>query len=283
MRMRCIIVLLLIGSLCGSVHLQQLAPRKVMIDVSHSMENVNAENNIAAIQALLPNFTFHINDQPLTEARLKGYDLVMVYQPFSEIQDSEIDVLLDFVWEGGGLIVCGEHDVGWNTESRTSFNKLTSTFGITFQSNAVDDPTDKKGCHCTPIIHNLAEHPVTKDITQIVFYKPCTLQVSGDAVVIARGDDDSYTIGDDNVEGEDIIVVAASEYQRGRVVVLGSNTVFVDSFINLPDNQEFSVNCLQWASEQGVPQGASWSTMVAIVVIAAVLALLIAVKKKKQQ
>lgn len=280
--MRCIIALLLMSSLCGSIHMQQLTPRKVMIDVYHSMENVNAENNIAVIQALLPNFTFHINDQPLTEARLKGYDLVMVYQPYEEIQASEIEALLNFVWEGGGLIVCGEHDVGWNTVSRTSFNNLTSTFGIRFMSNAADDPTDKKGCSCTPVIHNLTEHPLTKDITQIVFYKPCTLTVSGDAVAIARGDDDSFTIGDDRFEGEDIIVVAASEYQRGRVVVLGSNTVFVDSFINLPDNQEFSVNCLQWASEQAVPEGASWSTVATIVVIAAVLALLIVVKKRQQ-
>ena len=64
--MRCIIALLFVSSLCGSIHMQQLAPRRVMIDVSHSMENVNIENNIAVIQALLPNFTFHINDQPLT-------------------------------------------------------------------------------------------------------------------------------------------------------------------------------------------------------------------------
>jgi uncharacterized membrane protein len=265
---------------CGSLQSYTI---DVLVDVSHSTEQINAENNLVAIGKLLPEFTFDYNhDRELTESMLDKYDVVMMYEPYTELAPSEIEAVKTFVWEGGGLIVCGEHDVAWNEPSRNSFNKLVSTFGIQFLSNAVDDPTDKKGCYCTPIIHNLVEHPLTAEVSQIVFYKPCALTVSGDAVAIAKGDDDTKTIGADIVEGENIIVVAVSQYDKGKVIVMGSNSVFVDSFINQPNNQEFSINCFQWASEQAIPKRNPWTTVSAIAIIVILLTTFIAVKKRKR-
>ncbi|MGD2250659.1 MAG: ThuA domain-containing protein [Candidatus Methanofastidiosia archaeon] len=265
---------------CGSLQSYTI---DVMVDVSHSIEHVNAENNLVVIGKLLPEFTFDYNhDQALTEDVLKKYDVVMMYEPHSELDASEIEAVKTWVWEGGGLIVCGVHDIAWNEPSRNSFNRLVSTFGIQFLSNAVDDPTDKKGCYCTPVIHNLVEHPLTAEVSQIVFYKPCALTVTGDAEPIARGDDDTKTVGIDNLEGENIIVVAVSQYEKGKVIVMGSNSVFVDSFINQPNNQEFSINCFQWASEQAIPKRNPWTTVSAIAVIVILLTAFIALKKRKR-
>jgi uncharacterized membrane protein len=277
MRTLVISAILLISIFCGSV---EAPPKKVMIDVSHSLENVNAEVNTVALRTILPEFSFHQNNRALTENRLEEYNVVMVYQPYSILEDSEIQALKAFVKNGGGLIICGEHDVGWNDASRASYNTLVSTFGVTFMSNAIDDPTNKRGCYCTPVIHNFLDHPLTRDISQIVLFKPCSLQVSGNAVALARGDDDTYTVGSDEVEGEDVIVVAISEYGRGRVIVMGTNTAFVDSFINQPDNQEFSKNCFRWVSEQAAPEGEFLGTVVIIAAIIGVLMLFIIAKRK---
>ncbi|MBU7026213.1 MAG: ThuA domain-containing protein [Theionarchaea archaeon] len=270
-------LLLMVIGICGSVE----APLKqVMIDIHHSVEGANPEVNMVAITKILADFTFEIKDEPLTENLLQEYDVVMLYQPYANLDDAEIEALVEFVRKGGGLIICGEHDVGWNDSSRSTYNKLGKTFGIIFTSNAVDDPTDKMGCYCTPIIHNMAEHPLTEGVTQIVLYKPCALRISADVVAVARGDDDSKTIGAEQITGEDIVVVAVAEYERGKVVVTGSHTVFDDSFINQPDNQTFSINVFNWVSEQAVPKDNSWVTMAGILVIAAVLVLVIVLKKR---
>lgn len=276
--MRRIVIMILLLSFCGSV---EAPPKTVMIDVYHSLETVNPEVNMVAITKVLPGFTFEIKNELLTEDLLEEYDVVMLVQPYKNLEDSEIDAIVEFVRKGGGLIICGEHDVGWNDDSRSTFNKLGSQFGIIFSSNAIDDPTDKAGCYCTPIIHNFAEHPISENVTQITVYKPCSLRISGNAVAIARGDDDTRTIGLEKIEGEDIVAVAVSEYERGRVVVIGSNTVFDDSFINQPDNLTFAENCFQWVSEQAaVPKSESTYTVVAIVAIVAVLGLAIILKKR---
>lgn len=270
-------LLLMVIGICGSV---EAPPKQVMIDIHHSVEGANPDVNMVAITKILADFTFEIKDEPLTADLLQGYDVVMLYQPYGNLDDAEIDALVEFVRKGGGLIICGEHDVGWNDSSRSTYNKLGKAFGIIFTSNAIDDPTDKMGCYCTPIIHNMAEHPLTEEVTQIVLYKPCALRISGDAVAVARGDDDTKTIGVELITGEDIVVVAVAEYERGKVVVVGSHTVFDDSFINQPDNQTFAINVFNWVSEQAVPKDNSWVTMAGILVIAVVLVLIIVLKKR---
>lgn len=279
-----ICALLLVGIFCGSLQTPQ---KRVMIDAFHSLETANPENNMVALSKVLPDFTFEVKREALTYNLMKEYDVVMLYQPYENIEDAEISAVIEFVRKGGGLIICGEHDVGWNDSSRSTYNKLGKTFGVIFTSNAIDDPTDKMGCYCTPIIHNLAEHPLTENITQIVMYKPCSLRISGDAVAIGWGDEDTKTVGQDNITGEEIIVVAVAEYERGRVLVVGSHTAFDDSYIDLPDNLTFSINAFQWVSEQAAFTGSSGSIdMVPLVVIAAVICIAVAailVMKRKEK
>ncbi|KYK34334.1 MAG: hypothetical protein HXS46_13565 [Theionarchaea archaeon] len=284
---RVIIVLLLIG-VCGSMgglrsmESEEVPPKKVMIDISHSLKTANPGVNMVVISKLMVEFSFDVRNEMLTEDLVEQYDVVMLYQPHGLLEDSEIGALTTYVENGGGLIICGEHDAGWNDSSRSTYSKLASTFGIIFTSNSVDDPTHKAGCYCTPILHNMAEHPLSEGVTQIILFKPCALRISGDAVAIARGDEDTRTVGAEGIEGEDVIVVAVSEYGNGRVVVVGSYTVFDDSYINMPDNQVFAVNCFTWASEPTVlpEEGFDYTMVAAVGIIFGVLVLIIAFKKR---
>ncbi len=273
---RVVISVLLLVSLCGSL---QAPTKRVLIDAFHSQEEVKPEVNTVALTKVLPEYFFEVKREKLTEDLLENYDVVVLYQPYKVLEDSEIEAVKEFVTRGGGLLMCGTQDVGWNDDSRSTYNKLGSVFGIIFASNAVDDPTDKAGCYCTPIIRNIVPHPTTEGITQIVMYRPCSLRVSGNALILAKGDNDTRTVGADKLEGEDIIVVAVSEYERGRVIALGTHTVFDDSFINEPDNQAFSVNCFKWVSEQATPKGSSQETVYAIAAIIVVLVAAVTVSK----
>ena len=275
------ICILLISILCGSA---TTASRQALIDVHHSRESANPEVNMVTITKLLEEFSFEVKDEMLTEDLLEEYDVVILHEPHKELENSEIEALTVFVQKGGGLILCGDRDIGWNEDSRSAYNQLGSTFGITFAVNSVDDPTDKRGCYCTPIIHNLAEHPITEGVSQIVLYYPCSLLISENAVAIARGDEDTRGIGQDRISGEDIVVAAVSEYGKGRVVALGSHTVFHDSFINQPDNQSFSVNCFHWVSAGAdtASEGGLITTVSTIMVIAGVLLILSFLKKRHE-
>ncbi|MBU7042753.1 MAG: ThuA domain-containing protein [Theionarchaea archaeon] len=273
-----ICVLLFISCLSGSV---QLSQKKVLIDTFHSAAGTNPEINMAALPKVLPEFTFEVKTEPLTEDVLQSYDVIMMVQPHGILQDSEIQALTSFVFKGGGLIICGEQEVGWSQSSRDSYNKLGRTFGVTFTATSIDDPTHKKGCYCTPIIHNMIEHPITEGVAEIVLYKPCALWLVGDnALPIARGDDDTHTIGTNRIMGEDVIAVAVAEYGRGRVVVVGSTTIFDDSFINQPDNQTFCVNILNWVSVKAPPSYNFPMVLVASAVIAGILIAFVAIKKR---
>lgn len=283
--MKKVMLFVVLICLCGS--LQEAPQKRVLIDISHSAGTAKPDTNMVALPQKLPQYSFEIKEELLTRELLKGYSAVILYQPQTVLQDTEVEVLTEFVKKGGGLVICGQHDVGWNDESRASYNRLSETFGITFLSNAIDDPTNKRGCYCTPIIHVLEPHPLTQGVTQIVLYRPCALRVSGTAVVIARGDEDTRTIGADEVTGSDVIAAAAAEYGKGRVVALGSHTVFDDSFINEPDNLLFGTNLFAWVTEKAASaQTGSVYSYLGVGVIAAFLVLAVAVrgiKRKKER
>ena len=280
MKFLVVCVLLIVSSLSGSL---QFSEEKVLIDIFHSGVGANPEVNLTALPKVLPEFIFEIKREPLTEDLLDDYDVIMLYQPNGILQDSEVDALVSFVFEGGGLIICGEQEVGWTETSRDSFNRLGRTFGITFTGTSIDDPTNKKGCYCTPIIHNLAEHPINEGVAEIVLFRPCALWIVNDtALPIARGDDDTRTVGSSIITGEDVIAVAVAEYGRGKVVAVGSTTIFDDSFINQPDNQTFCVNVFHWVSEEAPVTFSFPMVLVAIAIIASILFGLVVIKKKKK-
>jgi hypothetical protein len=250
---------------------------RILVDIYHSHENTNIEINFTMLPARLSQFTFHISDEELTPSLLKEYHVLLFYQPYAILKDSEIEAVISFLEEGGGVIMCGDHYLGWEKESISSYNKVSSPLGITFTSTVVDDPTDKQGCTCTPIIHNLEEHPLTQNISQIVLYSPCHLVVSGDAVTLARGDEDTIMKGYSRlslgVNGENIIVAAASEHGSGRLVAIGSYTLLTNSLVNEPDNLAFIETCIRWSSEHSpVSSGLSqWYIPLSAGVIVSVL------------
>jgi hypothetical protein len=281
----CLNIWLLMG-ISSPVH--SISDTHILVDIHHSHENSNIELNFTMFPARLSQFTFHISDEELTPSLLKGYQVLLFYQPYAVLKDSEIEAVISFLEGGGGVIICGDHYLGWQKESLSSYNKVSSRCGITFTSTVVDDPTDKQGCTCTPIIHNLEEHPLTQNISQIVLYSPCHLVVSEGAVPLARGDEDTIMKGHSRlstgVQGEDIIVAAAGEHGSGRLVAIGSYTILTNSLVNEPDNLLFMETCILWVSEHASSSSglSQWYIPVAVGVIVIVLVTGVLVFKKNR-
>ncbi|HNZ87962.1 MAG TPA: hypothetical protein PKK55_05505, partial [Methanofastidiosum sp.] len=122
-------------------------------------------------------------------------------------------------------------------------------FGIRIMKNGTDDPSNRKGCSCTPIIHNFIQHPTTEGIESILMYKPASLEIKGNAIAIAKGDNDTFSVGTEPVGGENVVVVAVSEKGNGKVAVMGSPYIFDNGKLGEMQNKEFSRTLFTWLSD----------------------------------
>lgn len=233
-----------------------LASKRVLIDEYYAQENTFTEkdNTLFLGKLLALGYTVDINKEKLTGERLAEYDILILQNPARALEKPEQDAILHFVKRGGGLVILGQWtrgSIGWNDVSRESFNELTQNFGFTFDATAVDDNSNKAGCHCTPIVHMIKVHETTENVKNIVMYWPCSLSVK-DAVVLATGDDDTQATGiKESKHGEEIILAAAAEYGKGRIVVVGTSGMFADRWAQEPewDNITFGLNIIVWVGE----------------------------------
>ena len=127
---------------------------------------------------------------PLTFAMLSPYDILLIPISLSGsitvFSGPEQDAVNGFVNGGGGIWAYHELD-----KDPSGINSISSHFGVTFNNDLVEDPTNNEGFSFQPTIHNLEPHRVTQGVTEFSYYGGSSLNVSSPAVVIAKGDDDT--------------------------------------------------------------------------------------------
>ncbi|KYC46135.1 MAG: hypothetical protein APG12_00078 [Candidatus Methanofastidiosum methylothiophilum] len=219
-------------------------------------------------------FKNKVSTEPFSDSSLKGSDIVVLWNINNPLEESEINALMKFVENGGSLLVLGSHEHDMIDTTRDSLNSLLGHFGIRIMKNGTDDPTNRQGCSCTPIIHNLAKHPINEGIESIILYKPASLEIKGNAIAIARGDNDTFALGSEPLGGENIVIVAVSEKGSGKVAVIGSSFIFDNGKIGDKNNKQFAKNLFAWLGD--TPEGSfpSWALylgMLAIIIAAYIL------------
>ena len=239
------------------------AEKTVLIDKYHDTDNwwgdPSGTGRFLAEELATLGFNTKVGNTSFTDETLKGVDIVLLWNPNNPIEENEITALTKFVERGGSLLVLASHEYDMIDTTRTSVNALLEPFGIRVMKNGTDDPSNRQGCSCTPIIHNLATHPINDGVTSIILYKPASLELKGNAVALARGDNDTFAVGKEPVGGENVIVAAVSEKGNGRVAVIGSSFIFDNGKIGDMQNKQFAKNLFTWlggASKQLIP---SWS------------------------
>lgn len=216
---------------------------------------------------------------PFTDDSLRGVNIVLLWNINNRLESDEITSLIKFVENGGSILVLASHEYDMIEPTRDSINSLLEPFGIRVMKNGTDDPTNRQGCSCTPIIHNLANHPATEGINSIILYKPASLELKGNAIPIARGDNDTFALGSEPLGGENVIVVAVSEKGNGKVAVIGSSFIFDNGKIGDKDNKQFAKNLFTWLGDTSKQSLPPWSLYLSIVVIV-FIAYIVYLKKK---
>jgi len=161
-----------------------------------------------------------LDDSPITEDALEGWDVVIVAEPMWGFSPEELDVLTAYVVAGGGLLLTTDYN-------ETYMNPLSSIFGAEFTGSSVGWLT----------VTDMAEHPITEDVDSIYI-------ASGSSLVV---DEDVDVVG--WYGGYDI--VAATELGAGGVVFVSDNEAFSYYAISFTDNDTFLERIITWLARDG--------------------------------
>jgi hypothetical protein len=176
-------------------------------------------------------------------------------QPPESLSDSEVNDIVRFVNDGGGLLLAA---TGWGWVETSGLgidflptNLVGNRFGIRMNGDVIHDPTDKfADADYFPVLHKFALHPITEGVSKICVKAPSSLSFKGDAKAVVWGDDDSYAGFKGSLTyppGSSPPVVVVAEFGKGRVVYMSDFVVAVD----LCDNLKLAINIFKWLSQRG--------------------------------
>ena len=163
----------------------------------------------------------------------------------TEWQAPDIKAVHDYVKGGGGLLCCLIRD--WHFPKP---QKALNAFGIQPIYSYFHDP--KNHILDEPVyvtFKDVLEHPVTRGVQafQSTGAKPLQL-TNRNARALIRGSRTSYAWHSwgETVRKGGLPVMAALEYGKGRVVVIGTDTWLMPDSLEMADNQRLFLNAIRW-------------------------------------
>ncbi|MHA1720249.1 MAG: Gldg family protein [Promethearchaeota archaeon] len=198
--------------------------------------------------------------------KLKKYKMCVIGGPReSFFQPNEIDVIVNYVKNGGSLLVI--NDEGGDYGANINLNDLTRAFGFEFISDIMFDSMNFVNRQNRVIINEFEHHPITRNIDSIVQSSACSIKlldyIEADenikAIPICKSSLNSFhTIwnGEEWLEEEDAprsIMSLALNYYKGRVIALTTISMFSSlsstyGFFAL-NNQDLIANIFMWLLE----------------------------------
>jgi ABC-type amino acid transport substrate-binding protein len=123
----------------------------------------------------------------ITGDALSGYDILAITNTATgsdvnakTFTTSEIDAIEDFVSSGHGLFLAAENGELYGNDN---FDPIGARFGVTFDNNAVRDPSNYYINTFWPIIHVFATHALTSGVSNHYHIFGCTLSGTVEHVI----------------------------------------------------------------------------------------------------
>jgi hypothetical protein len=215
------------------------------------------EWNVTGAQKVVPDV---ISDR-ITYEILNNYDIFIIKTP-SAFQPSEIDAIVRFVENGGGLFLIGDHTnfagIG------TNLNQLSRKFGIDFGFDAVN--TIKGRLFYFPRGEFL--HPVIKYMPNLDFMTGCSLKTPfwGEPVIMGSGlraDPGEFasvgffreTRENDPTQVTDTVwglinQAVAVKYGKGRIVAFADSTIISNFRIFFGGSSNFVIGAMEYLNHK---------------------------------
>ena len=195
--------------------------------------------------------------------KVKNYNAIIMSIPKNiNLDPREIEVLEEYVREGGSLLIVGSR--GGEHTNRTNINELTRLFGFEFINDEINDSVNYVNLQKRPLISNFQPHYITENLKKIVLSSACslgTLKLSKEeeknvkVEVIVRGGLNCWRNRFDGKQWveEDcpkVPMVITSEYHHGQVAAFGTLSIFSslgrEYGFTAFDNDIIIANILRW-------------------------------------
>lgn len=212
---------------------------------------------------------------PISAERLEGYDALFINLVSDKNPDftaEEITAIQEYVYNGGGLFVIADHTNVYRHAERV--NPILAPMGVEILYHiATDVPPEYSVAGIAWImVRNFKEHPVTDGLSMISLQTGGPMrtenQQGGVALTSELGfadlwnEEDPHGFygdwiwnGDEELEPKGPLeVVTATTYGEGRVVVVGDQNIFGDSYLHFGNNFELFMNAMDWVTKkEGAP------------------------------
>jgi hypothetical protein len=216
--------------------------------------------NYACLKRLFETF-YQVAEAPgvLTANDLTGAGTLVIYDPDRQFTKDEIELVREFVRNGGGLFVIGDHTNVFGSASH--LNELCEPFGFQFRDDVLFDLDDD--------FHQVIDPPAQPSSFWhgMTFFKlrgPASIRPTSlwTRPVYQVGHSKSvraiYSVNNFYPPPHDhpkmkmgtFCVSASARYGRGRVVAWGDSTVFSNFEIFYPGKYEYLLNTLHWLGHQ---------------------------------
>lgn len=221
-------------------------------------------------------------EEEITRSRLKDCDVLIVKIPTERWQRSEIAAVVDFVREGGGLLLVGDHTNVFN--SSTYLNDICRQFGFAYAADLLFWMPD---AYRQPWRPGFAAHPAVTRVSPMYFAVGCSIdpgRAIGRAVIWSSGlwslPCDFHTPNyhpvpqwRSDMRYGAFIQCWAMRYGRGRVMAFTDSTIFSNFCIFQPGKAELFREMIWWLARRGVYDRpfARWLLPMAGVALGAVL------------
>ncbi|TFH00601.1 MAG: hypothetical protein E4H14_19470, partial [Candidatus Thorarchaeota archaeon] len=212
-------------------------PKSILFDESHcdGGSSLWAPGNASMFSWMLGENGYSSStnfNESLDSGILADYDILVIFFPYDALTAGEISAVTTFVDNGGGLLLVGADGTNLWQFRGTNLNPIASTYGITFQTDALYDTVTTFGSH------NIT-YGVTILNAQGDDLRSCSLSVSTPAISVV-----------DTPSGS---IVAVSESGLGRVVCVGGPGPFYMYRRNAgsagSSHFQFSLNVIDWLAE----------------------------------
>lgn len=175
--------------------------------------------------------------------------------PNSLFQKEEIEIIKQFVKNGGNLILLGHRN--GDEFTKTNFNDLADEFGFEFNSDfLVNDTLNFEGDRKSIVTKDIVKNRLTKGINCLVLPFCGSINIKNDnCIPIAFSP--RYSISINLKQEEQRInrgnVIVLTKYHKGRVIGVSTDQLFsnkAEKYNQLYDNFGFGFNLIDFMSEK---------------------------------
>jgi len=193
-----------------------------------------------------------LTDGQLSAETLAGHDVLVLAHPSDgtwervtgtgspKLTADEIDAVVTFVQDGGGLVVLAECE---QNKYGNNIAEVLERFGVHTAHLTVQDVAHNRNGVATWVLADLPPQRGADDllarVSSACFYRAGTLSLTAPGTVLARTSDSADPAG--------AALAVAVPAGRGRVVVFADSDLFGDDSFGDHDHEALWVNAVMWA------------------------------------